>query len=708
MRKVAVGLGGVLVFCSSVVSFNTYPCFAAGSGGDQTAGRQSSTISEAVTNRDVLAMVKAGLSSEVIVAKIKSSTCEFDTSSTELADLKKAGVPDAVILVMVQASPARRAKQPEHSQEPTVDQIIENYVTALGGKAAIEKTTSLVLKGSWASEIKSGTVEIYTKVPNKGLRVMQVPGFGQIRDGFDGSVGWNEEPQAGVKVISGQELSVIRRTSEFHQELKLRKLYPMVILKGEQNLGARVAYFVEADPGDGTLRQMYFDTKTGLLLRDDLEYDTPEGRMRLSGRFEDYRDIDGVKVPFTQQYFDNGGTLTFKFTEARFNAPLDDAVFARPSAGTTMSPEVARQLPAGTATGHFADAQSPTAPAARGLGASLAQDQTRVVSAQTQDWRKELKSDTTLGTVRRLFMNQKVIVGGAVVNLHGSVLLEWTTAHKDTADRYQVSISDHLPSTYKRKSATVVAVQLNELKRRELKPNAFGEIVAEDDVVNPYFDIVVQFDDGTLAMFTSYPISTSTGNDIELASTASALANQMAAELPRLVGKTVYAVGYSKLYQPDTSLEELAGVGSKGVLKQLWSSDVPLLQPLTVLAAKYIDLTGVVFKLKLPNGKEALSFTDQIFYLDTGETDKRPLIERVTGTLLPEIPKRLTQKELDAIRHGSIFKGMSKDAVDYLLGFPDKENDWGRGGKQRIYFDRLFVYFDHDEKVEDWQSIDKK
>ena len=208
-------------------------------------------------------------------------------------------------------------------------------------------------------------------------------------------------------------------------------------------------------------------------------------------------------------------------------------------------------------------------------------------------------------------------------------------------------------------------------------------------------------------MRTSYPLSTGMGDDIELASSASAIADQMATELPRLVGQTVYAVGYSKLYQPDTSLEELTGVGS--AVKRLWSTDVPLLEPLTVLAAKYIDGTGVAFKLKLPNGKEALSFTDQIMYLDALGLDPPLLMKRVTGTLLLQIPKGLTQKEVDAIKHGTIFKGMSTDAVDYLLGFPDKENDWGRGGKQRIYLGgRMFVYFGHDEKVEDWQLIDKK
>jgi hypothetical protein len=326
-------------------------------------------------------------------------------------------------------------------------------------------------------------------------------------------------------------------------------------------------------------------------------------------------------------------------------------------------------------------------------------------SQDSNDWRKQLSSDASLGTVRRLFLNQKVIVTGAVVTLRGSVLLEWEVAHKGSGERYTIGTLDNLSSAYKGKSASVLSVQVNELKLRELRPNALGEIVAEDDIVNPYFDIVVQFDDGTLAICTGYPNTIST--NIELAAAASALTERMSKELPLLVGKTVYAIGYSKLYQPDTSLEELAGVGSKGVLKQLWPTDVPLLEPLTILAAKYIDSTGVVFKLKLPNGKEALSFTHQLYYVEADT--ERPFPERVIGTLLMEIPKKLTQKEIDAIKKGTIFKGMTKDSLDYMIGFTDKENDWGRGGKQLIYYDgRLVVYLDKDNKVEDWQSFDKK
>lgn len=59
------------------------------------------TVSTSLTSKDILDMVKAGLTSDVIVAKIKSSATSFDTSPTALADLKAANVPDSVILAMV-------------------------------------------------------------------------------------------------------------------------------------------------------------------------------------------------------------------------------------------------------------------------------------------------------------------------------------------------------------------------------------------------------------------------------------------------------------------------------------------------------------------------------------------------------------------------------------------------------------------------------
>jgi len=75
-------------------------------------------VSTSLTNKDVLDMVKAGLTSDVILAKIHSSATSFDTSPTALADLKAANVPDAVILAMVNG-PAKPA-----DATPPLDGII--------------------------------------------------------------------------------------------------------------------------------------------------------------------------------------------------------------------------------------------------------------------------------------------------------------------------------------------------------------------------------------------------------------------------------------------------------------------------------------------------------------------------------------------------------------------------------------------------------
>jgi hypothetical protein len=69
-----------------------------------SASQQEQQEQAPLTNKDVLEMLKAGLSQEVLLAKIKASPSRFDTSPAALQELKNEHVPDAIILAMVQAS----------------------------------------------------------------------------------------------------------------------------------------------------------------------------------------------------------------------------------------------------------------------------------------------------------------------------------------------------------------------------------------------------------------------------------------------------------------------------------------------------------------------------------------------------------------------------------------------------------------------------
>jgi len=56
-----------------------------------------------LTNADILEMSAGGLSAEVIVAKIKASSCNFDTTPATLTKLKASGIPEPAILAMIEA-----------------------------------------------------------------------------------------------------------------------------------------------------------------------------------------------------------------------------------------------------------------------------------------------------------------------------------------------------------------------------------------------------------------------------------------------------------------------------------------------------------------------------------------------------------------------------------------------------------------------------
>ena len=102
----------VLFFTDPRTQKDEHVAFAFGSGAEKikeemanqvAATTPQSKTQSSLTNNDVVGMVKAGLGTEIIIAKIKATSCSFETDPTALKALKDAGVPDGVILAMVQA-----------------------------------------------------------------------------------------------------------------------------------------------------------------------------------------------------------------------------------------------------------------------------------------------------------------------------------------------------------------------------------------------------------------------------------------------------------------------------------------------------------------------------------------------------------------------------------------------------------------------------
>ena len=222
---------------------------------------------------------------------------------------------------------------------PSLDQILDKYVQAIGGRAAVEKVTTRMMKGTLelpatgdAGSIVPGTIEVYQKAPNKRLSTVVIPGNGTDQRGYNGTAGWFVDPDEGPKDLSGPDLDAMKSDAPLNREIRLKELYPKMTVAGKATVAGREAYVVEAPLGDG-VEKFYFDAGNGLLVRDDAPVQIPdEGLTTQVSLLEDYRDVDGVKLPFAIRRTRPDGDSTIKFTEIKNNVAVDDAKFEKPKA----------------------------------------------------------------------------------------------------------------------------------------------------------------------------------------------------------------------------------------------------------------------------------------------------------------------------------------------------------------------------------------
>jgi hypothetical protein len=218
---------------------------------------------------------------------------------------------------------------------PTADQIVDKYIEASGGRAAWEKLNSRVSKGTITvpAANASGPVEIDEKAPNKLLVSVTISGSVFLQ-GFDGKVGWSEDPQNGLREQTGAELTEVKREADFYHPLDLRKLYATLAVAGTEKIGERTVYVVEARaPEGGSPDRIFFDAQTGLPVRVITQHHNFDGSVEdFQEDFGDYRTVDGVKIPFTVEQSDSQLAFSIRLEQVRHNVELKDSDFEKPAA----------------------------------------------------------------------------------------------------------------------------------------------------------------------------------------------------------------------------------------------------------------------------------------------------------------------------------------------------------------------------------------
>jgi hypothetical protein len=247
----------------------------------------------------------------------------------------------ATIAVAAQDKPKAEAPKPDAAKAeakpavaaPTVDEILDKALKAVGGREAVEKFTSRLIKGSLEIEAvgATGTIEVYAKAPNKTAVVANISGFGTVNEVFDGAKGWSSDPAQGLREWAGSELATRKRKADFYTELNLKKHYTKMEVKGKEKVGSYEAWMIEATPAEGSAEKLFFDVNTGLLVRQDAETESPAGKMMVETYLDDYKVVDGVKIAHSMKNVTPMFAISMKFTEIKHNVEIEDAKFGKPA-----------------------------------------------------------------------------------------------------------------------------------------------------------------------------------------------------------------------------------------------------------------------------------------------------------------------------------------------------------------------------------------
>jgi hypothetical protein len=209
----------------------------------------------------------------------------------------------------------------------TADQIIEKYVSALGGADAIKKVTSRVMTGTIQTGGSETPIELFTKAPNKRISISN----GQSFTAFDGTAGWMGSTGRPAREMSATESEAAGLDAEFALALRLKEIFPQLRRGRPETIGGVECEVLNATrPGRPPVR-LYFDKNSGLLLRLVRYAETPVGRNATQIDYADYREIDGVKSPFRWTLSRPNGRFTIQVKEAKNNVAIEDAKFVKPS-----------------------------------------------------------------------------------------------------------------------------------------------------------------------------------------------------------------------------------------------------------------------------------------------------------------------------------------------------------------------------------------
>jgi hypothetical protein len=216
--------------------------------------------------------------------------------------------------------------------------IVEQYLKAAGGSRALSKIQTVTLEGTFTSDDgKSGTYTLDTKLPNRYYSELLV-GDKNLIEAYNGKSAWHQNAAGELGTLVGPEGMQLEAAAQFYNShlLNLKKSKITLALVGHAQARGKDSLQLEITTATGVKRQVFFDPETHLIVKEMATVGGVEEEIL----YDDYRAIDGVKLPHKIELHRGSDKYDISVTRAAINGNVGERVFDFPIKSQVKLPDL--------------------------------------------------------------------------------------------------------------------------------------------------------------------------------------------------------------------------------------------------------------------------------------------------------------------------------------------------------------------------------
>src|SRR6266853_5375058 len=223
-----------------------------------------------------------------------------------------------------------------HAQD--AQKIVDQYIKAAGGSKALSKAATIIIEGTFhTADGKNGSYTLNTKLPHRYYAELVI-GDVSLIEAYNGKSAWHRTAIGELSTLVGVDGAQLEAAGQYYNShlVGAKKNKLGVGYAASSKVHGRDAVEIEVTTMTGVKRHVFFDSDTHLIVKEDASIGGIEEQIS----YDDYRPVNGLKIPYKIELHRGAETYDITVTRAEVNGTIGERVFDFPKKSQVQLPDL--------------------------------------------------------------------------------------------------------------------------------------------------------------------------------------------------------------------------------------------------------------------------------------------------------------------------------------------------------------------------------